>query len=132
MITIKNTELIEKVKTAITEEVEENFNVIGIRFEDKLRKIGNIVTECSKDNSEREDERDFPEYGSPEYDELEELDGISTWDINFWEWGNLSGYSDKTSFESQHIYLMGGEIHSFGPDDHELNIEDAEVIAILA
>ena len=131
MITLKNEELRKRVEKELTEDVEEKFYVIGLRFENVERKVGDIIEEYSKDNSEREDERDFPEYGTKEYEELEELDGISSWDINFWEY-QLTDWSDETTFEGDHIYLLGGEKHSFGPDDHELVIEDAEIIAIIA
>jgi hypothetical protein len=129
MITIKNEELKKLVSAALTEDVQDEYYVIGLRFENLERNIGDVIEECSKDNADREDERDFPEYGTPEYEEMEELEGISSWDINFWEVMNLNSYTDSTSFDCDHIYLIGGEKHSFGPDDHELVIEDAVVIA---
>lgn len=131
MITIKNEELKKKVNAALTEEVQDEFYVIGLRFENKMREVGEIIEEYSKDNPGRDDERDFPEYGSKEYDELEELDGVSSWDINFWEHANLNSWSENTSFEADHIYLIGGERHSFGPDDHELVIENPTVISVI-
>ena len=66
-------EMIAKV-TEIAENTELFY--VGIRFEDKKRTIGEIIEECSKDNRERQDERDFPEYGTTEYDELPELNGV--------------------------------------------------------
>ncbi|MCP4370107.1 MAG: hypothetical protein GY797_18635 [Deltaproteobacteria bacterium] len=132
MITIKNSELEELVKAAMTEEIQDDFYVIGLRFENKARHVGDIIEEVSRDNSDREDDRDFPEYGTDEYEGMEELEGISSWDINFWEEVNLNSWSDSTSFDADYIYLIGGERHSYGPDDHELVIEDATVISVIA
>ena len=128
MITIKNEELKKMVEAALTD-VTDEYYVVGLRFENMNRETGDVIEECSKDNADRSDERDFPEYGTDEYDEMEELAGISSWDINFWETMNLNSWSVSTSFDCDHIYLIGGEKHSFGPDDHELVIEDAVVIA---
>ena len=128
----QNEELKKLVNAALTEDVLDEFYAIGLRFENKVRTVGEIITECSKDNSERTDDRDFPEYGTSDYEEMEELDGISTWDINFWEDVNLAAWSDSTSFEAEHIYLIGGETHSYGPDDHELVIADGTVLAVIA
>ena len=132
MVRFKNEHLKKLVGEALTEELQDEYYVIGIRFENKVRQVGDVITECSRDNSGREDDRDFPEYGTPEYDEMDYLDGISTWDINFWEIGNLNRWSDMTSFAANHIYLIGGEKHSFGPDNHELVIEDGVVLAVIA
>lgn len=59
-------------------EEEEDFYVVGLRYERKERQIGE---ECdySRNNIDREDERDFPEFGTAEYDNAEEMDGTSAW-----------------------------------------------------
>lgn len=131
MITIKNKELEELVNTALTENAQDEYYVVGLRFENKVRQDGEIIEETSKDNPDRDDDRDFPEYGTDEYKEMEEMEGISSWDIHFWKEMNLNSWSNSTSFDVKHIYLVGGERHSFGPDDHELVIEDATVIAVI-
>lgn len=131
MITIKNKELEELVNTALTEDAQDEYYVVGLRFENKVRQDGEIIKETSKDNPDRDDDRDFPEYGTDEYKEMEEMEGISSWDIHFWKEMNLNSWSDSTSFDVEHIYLVGGERHSFGPDDHELVIEDTTVIAVI-
>lgn len=38
---------------------------LGVRFENKVREIGEVITDKSRSNFDREDERDFPEYGTP-------------------------------------------------------------------
>ena len=132
-IEIKNSELIKKVTEAI-ESVngfdECEWEYLGIRFENKVRSVGEIIEECSKDNEGREDERDFPEYGTSEYNEMEDLDGISTWDIRDWQ---NSVYSVAETFycNASHLYLIGGNSATYGPDDNELIIEDGEVLAVI-
>ncbi|MEC5268885.1 hypothetical protein P9G49_07185 [Heyndrickxia coagulans] len=71
---------IEKQCKEALERFEGQYYYIGIRFEDKEREIGDVC-ECSKHNIDREDEREFPEYGTPEYDEMLELDGTSAWNL---------------------------------------------------
>ena len=70
------------------------------------------------------------EYGTPEYEELPDLDGISTYDVNEerWEYVNFGfgGY-----YNSEHIYLIGGDDAIDGPDDYELLIQDGEILTII-
>ena len=136
MIDIQNEELIKIVTEAIEsvngfDKYESEYEHMGIRFENKIRTVGDVVEECSKDNDNREDERDFPEYGTSEYEEMEELDGISTWDIHGWQHGNISEFSNHSVFESCHLYLIGGNSGQYGPDDNEIVIEDGEVLAVI-
>jgi len=133
---IKNEDMKEAVNAAIEsvngfDEYECEYEFLGIRFENKLRTVGEVIEECSKDNDSRDDERDFPEYGTEEYEEMEELDGISTYDIHTWEDGNLS-CTGKSYFDAEHLYLIGGNSASNGPDDGELVIEDGVVLAVIA
>ncbi|NCG67161.1 hypothetical protein GWJ21_04165 [Bacillus coagulans] len=102
---------------------EDEYWFVGIRFEDKEREIGEIC-ECSKHNLDREDEREFPEYGTPEYDELPELDGTSAW--------NLETYRDfEGPFVTWHCYIVGGNQianQDDGLDDNEIVIKNAVVL----
>jgi len=114
---------IEKQCKEALEKFEDQYYYIGIRFEDKEREISEIC-ECSKHNLYREDEREFPEYGTPEYDKLPELDGTSAW--------NLATYRDYEGyFLSDHCYIIGGNRISNqddGLDDNEIVIVDAIVL----
>lgn len=105
------------------EKYQDDYWYIGIRFEDKEREIGEIC-ECSRHNIDREDERDFPEYGTPEYEELFELDGTSAY--------NLETYRDyEEFFISKHCYIIAGNRitnRDDGLDDNEIVIEDAVVL----
>lgn len=117
---------IEKQCKDALEKYEDSYYYIGIRFEDKLRQAGDIC-ECSKHNIDREDERDFPEYGTPEYDEMFEFDGTSAW--------NLETYDDfEGPFMTDHCYIVAGRRitnRDDGLDDNEIVIEDAKVLEII-
>lgn len=84
----------------------ETGNYVGVRFEELERKVGDIC-ERSKHNPDRDDERDFPAYGSDEYDSLPTLDGTSTWD-----WG--ISFEGKY-YDDMHCYIVMGE--DFGSHD---------------
>ena len=129
---------------------------IGIRFENKPREVGEIC-ENSKHNADRADERDFPEYGTSEYEEMEELGGASAWNIdtliidsddietvkkavsNVYAINRPScaynadddDYTDQ--FITKHCYLVGGKYiaNTSDMDDGEVIIEEAEVLAII-
>lgn len=114
---------IENVCKNALEKYQDEYWYIGIRFEDKDREIGEIC-ECSKHNLDREDEREFPEFGTPEYDEMFELDGTSAW--------NLETYDDfEGGFFNNHCYIIGGNKltnKDDGLDDNEIVIKKAVVL----
>lgn len=132
-------EMYEKVRE-IYHQNEDEYSFIGLRFEDKEREIGEEC-ECSRHNPDREDERDFPVYGSPEYDEMEELDGTSAWyvdpDVKNFHPGmyDLSGATTEKEcsryFLTDHCYVIAGNRKGShdDPDDNEILIKDAVVIA---
>lgn len=62
----------------LLEELLETYVYVGVRCDDRDLPAG-FVFDWSRHNPDRIDERDFPVYGSSEYDELEELDGTSVW-----------------------------------------------------
>jgi hypothetical protein len=100
-----------------------DFYYVGFRFEDKVREIGEIC-ENSKHNQDREDEREFPEFGTPEYDEMEELGGTSSWHIDGIRRGNYGG---------EHCYVVVGHKNfthdDIVLDDDEICIVNAKVVA---
>ena len=137
-------EMYAKVRE-IYEANEDKYYYIGIRFEDKDREIGEEC-EWSKHNPDREDERDFPKYGAPEYDELPTLDGTSAWDLSLLSEHWYPGFGDphrmpwvtpdkdcERYFLTDHCYIVvgneGGQ-HDC-PDYGEILIRDAVVIAKL-
>lgn len=62
------------------EEENRGFKYVGFRYADRNLNIGDFC-ERSRHNTEREDEREFPEYESEEFEDCEVLNGTSAWDI---------------------------------------------------
>lgn len=134
-------EMHKKVKE-IYKAREYDYYHIGIRFEDKEREIGEVC-EYSRHNGDREDERDFPEYGTPEYEELETLDGTSAWDLAALTDTYLPGYGRINDadpekecsryFNARHCYVIASDQagRHDDPDVNEILIKDAVVIAQL-
>lgn len=124
---INNSELIKKVNQALAH-IDRDEWIVGIRIENKARQIGDLC-ECSKDNEDREDERDFPEYGTEEYENLPDLPGTSSYDVDNWE--GILEYGESSFLIGDHVYLIGGVDYKNGPDDNEYIIKDAQVLAII-
>lgn len=129
-------ELKEKLEKYI-EKWEEDYYVIGIRFEDKVREKGEVITDCSRANPDREDAREYPEYGTPEYDDLDELDGVCAYDAldkQTWAYNAIGSLTDedvKKVFCHDHCYLIGGRDYQYGEDPGEIIIPDAKVLEVL-
>lgn len=85
---------------------------VGVRFEDKDREIGEEIGN-SRHNLDREDERDMPEYGTEEYEEMFELDGASAYEID----AIVKMLESGVEFEGEHCYFIIG--------DNAVNLDDA-------
>ncbi|MEV3018528.1 hypothetical protein ABNB90_15440 [Paenibacillus larvae] len=114
---------------------ETGYEFIGLRFEDKEREIGEIC-KCSRHNADREDEREFPDYGTDEYWEMEKLDGTSAWDMaheNTYEYSAWDAEQEdcRRCFLTEHCYVIAGNnVRNHSDADYgEIVIEDAVVIA---
>jgi len=146
---ITRNELIEKIRVAVAnidmDLIDDRCYVggIGARFEDCARKNGDICNN-SKHNGNREDERDFPEYSTEEYGQLEELDGSSAWGVdpnidNTEEFVEniekaINPYNDQEMiFSTNHLYIIeSDEVGSHEDPDHgEIVLKNAKVIAII-
>lgn len=117
------------------EEACERYEYVGLRFEDMERSVGDVCSN-SKDNPERQDERDFPDYNDPEYDNLPELDGTCAWICGT----SMYGYSDchmaaessvkvaaaQNSY-AMHCYVVASD-HVGSSDWHVL--DDGEILLI--
>ena len=104
-----------------------NYFYLALRFESKNRNVGDIITENSKHNADRSDERDFPEFGTPEYEELEELDGISAWVIGHLK--NMYRYQLENDVESlgwKHAYFIGSDEVGYANDD--ILLDNGEIL----
>jgi hypothetical protein len=134
---MKVNELYAQAK-ALFEQYEDEYRFIGIRFENKQREIGETC-ECSKHNRDREDDRDFPEYGSDEYEDMYEFDGTSAWslaDSSVYSVAKKYGESDVNSLycDTEHCYIIAGQYRcnqNDDLDDGEVVIEEAKVLAQL-
>ncbi|MNW42239.1 hypothetical protein D3C74_194030 [compost metagenome] len=115
---------------------EDNHYYIGLRFENKVREIGEEC-EYSRHNFDREDEREFPEFGTDEYEEMEVLDGTSAWDMsidNTFEYSATAAEKEVSRyFTTDHCYVIAGNRQGRhdDPDHGEIVIKDAVVIAQL-
>lgn len=110
-------EIIEQETDAL---LDEGY-VVGVRFENLQRKEGDVVKERSRHNIDREDEREFPEYGTDGYFEMMELDGVSTWDAE--EIDDILGRYVDMDGKANHEFMAD---HGYIMYSHNVsNIDDA-------
>jgi len=115
------------------------YSYYGLRFENKDREVGEMCGN-SHHNFEREDEREFPEYGTDEYEEMIELDGTSAWYISDAGKFDRKVYTGEWQEEdstlmvvTDHCYIIGGQTEGShdSPDAGEILIQDAVVVEKL-
>ena len=127
-------EMKKKIEKTIKEN-KKDFEYIGLRFENKEREIGGIC-ENSKHNPDRDDDRDFPEHGSEEYNNLPEFNGASAWDlskdVNIYVEPNYADWKDKIDgwFIGEHCYIIVGNNtdNDLDRDYDEIIIKNAKVV----
>ena len=105
---------------------------LGVRFERRVLKVGDEVGK-SKSNFGRDDVREFPEYGTPEYDSLETLPGACAYDVDMWR-SHILDRGEWTEMEADiHLYVIEGDgiDKESGEDDDEVIISNAEVMAVI-
>ncbi len=123
-------QLLIDIKNKYADELEE-FWYAGIRFEEKEREVNEEITDFSKHNTDREDEREFPEFGTDEYEEMEELDGVSAWNLSDFD------FEDDQDRYASHCYLIASDdviVDIDGDldlDHNEIIMQNAVVIAKL-
>ena len=119
--------------------VKKNFQfddetVIGIRFDRKEYNEGSSLP-YSKTNLDEEGGKEFPDYDSEEYEQMEELEGTSVYEL-FDEYGNVNKYVKNKigefgqwSMDFEHATIVTGTRSDQEPeDDDEALLEDAEVL----
>lgn len=121
----------------LEEEEELEHRLIGVRFENKKRVVGEVL-EPSKFNDDREDEREFPDYNSEEYESLPDAGGASAWTLEEVLNGAKKEDNDKLvkdCYMTDHCYIIVGDYEGFNIDhalDYgEIVIEDAKVLEII-
>ena len=114
-------ELLEKIKA------DGDYEYVGFRFDERDMKVG----ECfgnSKHNPDREDERDFPEYGTEEYEAMPELDGTSCYDADYF----MSVYAngEMIFFDETKCYLIASNEVGYhdDPDEGEILLKNPIVL----
>ena len=121
-------------REAIEAKIEElywDYDYFGLRFDGRALNVGDVL-DNSKDNPDREDERDFPEYGTDEYDNLPELDGTSAWNANaikYFKWIGREEYFDA----DQHCYIIASNRTGEHPDPDadEILLRNPTVVGII-
>lgn len=127
-------ELLMKALHKYSYDYDGDYYYVGIRYEDKMRAVGDVC-ECSKHNA---GEREFPNYCTEEYEELDELNGTSAWHLEgYLESLDLAG-SQTDLIESRfghvkHAYIVVGSYTDtpIDADDGEIVIEDATVVKVI-
>jgi len=115
----------------LAEALEWDYDQIGLRFENRDLAIGDEVG-TSRHNMDREDEREFPDFGTEEYEEMYELDGASSWHHTAWENVILGDFMTKPEDPADkhviadHAYLIGGGYSSESHD--ELVLDEGEAV----
>ena len=132
---MKNNEL-EVILDAEIKKIKKEYKYYGLRFENKNRNVGEIITDCSKHNPDRTDERDFPDYESAEYASLPNLKGISAWRItknNEWKKSFLYGWNNDMDFsgDAKYAYVIASNNSNTHKthDPNEIVLCSAVVIA---
>ena len=121
----------ERIEQAIQKAEDMGYDHVGFRLADSTHEIGEEL-DWSRHNADREDDREFPEYGTDEYNELPELDGTSVWEASHMIriFGSRDiDYARKNTLQD-HLYVVCGNdrANHDDPDDGEMLIADAVVI----
>lgn len=133
-------DMVKKVES-VFEDLYYEWNCIGIRFGTSVYQIGDVLHN-SRNNVDREEEREFPAYGTQEYEEMEEMDGVSTWGISggskpqFPQWMIEDLNADVSEFMGTHAYIVVGNKVGWEQlnglvDEGELLIKDGQVALVL-
>ena len=112
-------ELITQIK------VDGDYECVGFRFDKRDMEVGEHFSN-SKHNPDRADERDFPEYGTEDYENMIELDGTSCYDDNFF----MEVYADGTVLEDLSCYLIASNEEGYHdyPDEGEILLKNPIVL----
>ena len=129
---VNNTDVRESVDAAVRhlQDTSSFSEFLGVRFERRVLQVGDEVGK-SKTNFGRSDVREFPEYGTPEYDSLEVLSGACAYDVDAWKC-HILDKGEWTELETDiHLYVIEGDgiDRESGEDQDEVIITNAEVMA---
>jgi|SRR5690625_391085 len=126
-------EMFEIIKEEIEELLDEGY-LVGVRFEEKERKEGDVITDVSRHDLYREEEREYPEYGSDDYFELPELDGVSAFEAEFFEEFVTPGFNQseflnddaRNAFLASRAYI----IYSYEDSNKDDALDHGEIVLV--
>lgn len=105
------------------EDGELGFDFAGVRFEKADREVDEVLCFESKDDSDRADARDFPDFESEEYDELPDMGGVSSWDLEVYD----DFFNPEVlASQGEHCYIIAGDDGNRG--DFEVTCDEGEVV----
>ena len=129
-----NADVKEAVEAAVRhlQDTSEYGEFIGVRFDRRLLSVGDEVGK-SRTNIGREDVREFPEYGTQEYESLPELEGACAYDVDSWSHHILMRGEWTEDEIDMHLYVIEGDgiDRESGEDEDEVIIRNAEVMAVI-
>lgn len=113
--------IIEGVKNALEDEMWGD--ELGLRVERKEREAGDITTDTSKHISDLGRDTPFPEFEDADYEDLEDLGGLSAYKES--EWNDL-----PLNIDGKHGYLMfsSDQAQNNDPDEGEVLLVNPVVL----
>ena len=115
-----------------------DYSYYGLRFDSRDLDVDDVL-EPSKSNIDREDNREFPEYGTPEYDDLPELSGTCAYMIydgdresRYTFLDNVLSFVDDDDDERK-WYILGSKdaAEDEAEDEDEIVMIDPIVLEVL-
>lgn len=106
----------------------EDWDYVAVRQDDRDLDVG-FVFDNSKHNPDRFDERDFPQFGSDEYENLPEIDGTSCWYCSeFYDLATKDPYGEFSQWHD-HLYVVVSNESGYHDDpDHNETVLRSPVI----
>ena len=128
-----NANKIDMINWLETYKNNDEYNYYGVRFDQKIREIGDIISEYSKHNPDRLNERDFPAFGTDEYNNLPELDGLSVYNLDdFIYFLKNEAFGNDLFFPNyEFCYVLGCDsTPDDGPDQYESLFVNSVVVDV--
>lgn len=128
--------LAHKIKEAAELNMEELEEIIGLRMDTIEYDVGDKL----KKSKEFLDQREFPIFGSDEYDKLEDLEGTSAWMCGYSEgeldedemYDKIDDLIDNDELNNDYFWtIIGGNDLGTGNDEDEIIIGNASVLVVI-
>ncbi|MDA3855882.1 MAG: hypothetical protein PF569_06470 [Candidatus Woesearchaeota archaeon] len=91
--------------------LEKNHLTVAVRYDNHKYKVGELIPN-SKTNIGRDDERDFPLYGTSDYENMDEIDGTSAYMLTSQGDYRYEMYDRETleDFFEDEVVEVGGDV----------------------